>query len=316
MLAFGPVPSRRLGRSLGINNIPPKLCTYSCVYCQVGRTQSFQVDRRGFYSPEKILNEVTEKMRQAQTRDERIDYLAFVPDGEPTLDSRLGESIRAVKSLGVKTAVITNGSLIFKEDVQRDLAEADWVSIKIDSTSKSIWKKTNRPHSNFKLDAILGGITDFCSGYSGELTTETMLVEAVNDSCENLESIANFLHKIQPGRAYISIPTRPPAEKWVSPPTESTMNHAYQCFCNSIEHVEYLIGYEGDAFASSGNPVQDILSITAVHPMREDAVKKMLSKTASPWSVVAALLNKQVLAETVYGNHKFYVRIFEKLPLS
>ena len=119
MITFGPVPSRRLGRSLGINNIPPKLCSYSCVYCQVGRTLNFQVERQGFYEPEQILKDVEEKL--ANSHNETIDYLAFVPDGEPTLDIRLGDSIRAVKPLGIKTAVICNGSLIWDEDVQRDL---------------------------------------------------------------------------------------------------------------------------------------------------------------------------------------------------
>ena len=94
MIAFGPVPSRRLGHSLGINNIPPKICTYSCVYCQVGRTLRMQVERGAFYEPEQIARNVEKKVKEAQDKGERIDYLTFVPDGEPTLDINLGKEIK------------------------------------------------------------------------------------------------------------------------------------------------------------------------------------------------------------------------------
>ena len=106
MIAFGPVPSRRLGRSLGINNIPPKVCTYSCVYCQLGRTMKMQVDRRAFYQPEEILRNVKEKVERAGEVGESIDYLTFVPDGEPTLDAHLGREIELLKTGGIALGVV------------------------------------------------------------------------------------------------------------------------------------------------------------------------------------------------------------------
>ena len=112
MIAYGPVPSRRLGRSLGINNIPPKICSYSCVYCQLGRTKKMQVDRTAFYEPQKLLKAVRYKVQKVRQRGESIDYLTFVSDGEPTLDINLGHAIELVKPLGIKIAVITNASLI------------------------------------------------------------------------------------------------------------------------------------------------------------------------------------------------------------
>ncbi|MGD9237213.1 MAG: radical SAM protein, partial [Desulfobacterales bacterium] len=136
MIAFGPVPSRRLGRSLGINNIPAKICTYSCVYCQVGKTTRMQIERAPFYRPEEIFRDVENKIEQAQRKGESIDYLTFVPDGEPTLDANLGQEIELLKSLGPKVAVITNGSLIWRKDVRSALAKADWVSFKIDSLTE------------------------------------------------------------------------------------------------------------------------------------------------------------------------------------
>jgi len=111
-IAFGPVPSRRLGRSLGINNIPPKTCSYSCVYCQLGKTSNMLVKRQSFYKPEDVLREVKRKVHEASLRDERIDYLTFVPDGEPTLDINIGEEISLLKRIGIPIAVITNASLL------------------------------------------------------------------------------------------------------------------------------------------------------------------------------------------------------------
>jgi wyosine [tRNA(Phe)-imidazoG37] synthetase (radical SAM superfamily) len=108
MRAFGPVPSRRLGRSLGINNIPPKACTYSCVYCQVGRTSEMQVERRSFYDPEEVVQDVWDRVQRSTEAGETIDYLTFVPDGEPTLDVHLGREIELLKPLGIPIAVITN----------------------------------------------------------------------------------------------------------------------------------------------------------------------------------------------------------------
>ena len=174
MIAFGPVPSRRLGRSLGINNIPPKVCTYSCVYCQVGRTRRMQVERCPFYSSEDIFERVKNKADKAVKKGESIDYFTFVSDGEPTLDANLGYEIDLLKSLGFKIGVITNGSLIFREDVRSDLLKADWVSLKLDSIRKTSWRRINRPDRQLTLDSILSGMLDFAKIFTGELVTETL----------------------------------------------------------------------------------------------------------------------------------------------
>ncbi len=144
MIAFGPVPSRRLGRSLGINNIPPKYCTYGCVYCQVGRTSHMQAERSNFYRPEAIVQDVLNKCKKAQEKEETIDYMTFVPDGEPTLDIQLGETIDLLRSLNIKIAVISNASLIWREDVQTVLNMADLVSLKVDTIDEVLWQKINQ----------------------------------------------------------------------------------------------------------------------------------------------------------------------------
>lgn len=183
---FGPVPSRRLGRSLGINNIPPKICSYSCVYCQLGRTSRLRLERRTFYEPDKIRRDVEDKAREALRLGETVDYLTFVPDGEPTLDLHLGEEIRCLRGIALKIAVITNSSLIWRPDVREDLLLADWVSLKVDSLNPDIWRKVNRPHGGLSLGRILEGISEFARVFKGELATETMLIQGLNERPEEL----------------------------------------------------------------------------------------------------------------------------------
>ena len=310
MIAFGPVPSRRLGRSLGINNIPPKICTYSCVYCQVGRTGQVQIERRPFYEPEDILNSVKKLVKRAREKGESIDYLTFVPDGEPTLDINLGHTIDQLKTLGIKIAVITNGSLIYRDNVQEDIMKADWASFKFDSIRKTNWRKINRPHRDLELRRILRGMLDFSKIFPGELVTETMLVGNIPIDVDTFKEMAYFLSKLNPAKAYLSIPIRPPAENWVRPPLPGDINIAFQLFQEKFAQVEYLIGYEGDAFAYTGNVEDDLLSITSVHPMRRSAVSDFLKKAAVDWSVVHQLMAQSRLVETEYEGQTFYLRNF------
>jgi wyosine [tRNA(Phe)-imidazoG37] synthetase (radical SAM superfamily) len=307
-IAFGPVPSRRLGQSLGINNIPPKICTYSCVYCQVGRTTRLQTERRAFRNPRELLREVERKANTASSNAQRIDYLTFVADGEPTLDINIGKEIELLRPLGIRIGVITNATLICRADVRADLAGADWVSVKVDSVDEAIWRKVNRPHGRLRLDEILDGIAEFAQSFPGRLVTETMLIRDLNDQPDAVRGVADFLARISPARTYLSIPTRPPAEKGVWPAGGESLNRAYQMLSERLAEVEYLTGYEGDAFASTGNLEHDLLSITAVHPMREDAVAELLSRTKSDWAAVRRLIELGRLEEVEYRGKRFYVR--------
>ena len=310
--SYGPVPSRRLGKSLGINNIPAKICTYSCVYCQVGRTTRMQNDRSLFYEPEDIFLDVQSRLAKAKEASERVDYLTFVPDGEPTLDVNLGKEIILLKALGVPVGVITNSSLLWRDDVREDLGKADWVSLKVDAVQDEIWRQINRPHKAIQLPVILDGILAFAKAFAGKLVSETMLVRELNDNEGGMKEVADFLHNLQPNAAYLSIPTRPPAEKWACIPDEAVLNRTYQIFADRLNAVEYLIGYEGNAFALTSDIEKDLLSITAVHPMRKEAVGTLLSRAGSSWEVVDRLVAQGDLAETKYNGQSFYLRRFTK----
>lgn len=308
MITFGPIPSRRLGRSLGINNIPPKICSYSCVYCQLGRTLKLQTARQIFYSPEEIFQAVDGKIKAARRSKEPIDFLTFVPDGEPTLDLNLGKEIEQLKAFGCKIAVISNSSLIWDKEVQADLNRADWVSLKIDALSEDTWRKINRPQRALRLEQILEGIKLFVGDFKGFLATETMLIQGLNDTQEELEKIAEFIRALGVEKSYILIPTRPPAEGWVRPASERFVTAAYELFQRKAIPTEYLIGYEGDAFAFTGNAEEDLLSITSVHPMRGEAVRAFLEKARADWDVVRRLIQEDQLIEVEYENKKFYLR--------
>jgi len=266
-----------------------------------------------FYSPSQIFNEVQEKVEKSREKGESIDYLTFVPDGEPTLDTNLGQEIQLIKSLGIKIAVISNASLLEQEQVRENLKEADLVSLKIDSVEEEIWRKVNHPHRSLCLKSILDGILEFSRIFKGKIITETMLIKNINDDSHHIKKVADFLAKFKPSRSYLSLPIRPPADSWVQSPSEEVVNQSYNLFKEKIKQVECLIGYEGNAFAFTGEAEEDILSITSVHPMREEALKDFLKRAKSDWSTILKLINKGQLVETDYKGNKFYIRKFKKL---
>ncbi len=310
MTIFGPIPSRRLGASLGVNNIPYKICSYNCVYCQVGRTLHMQVKRTLYSNPSEVFDEVKKKVERIRETQQNVDYISIVPDGEPTLDSSLGELIERLKELGLPVAVITNSSLTWDKSVQEDLKKADWVSVKIDAISPNTWKQINRPHASLSLDETLQGMQEFAGSYTGTLCTETMLVKELNDNPEELTAIANFIKsRISPYKAYIGVPTRPPAEPWVSRPEPESITAAYAIFTKEGLNAETLTGYESSGFVVTDNPVEEILEITAVHPMRSDAVKDVLNRFGVGEDVLQQLVKEGRIRKVHYEGWDYYIRV-------
>ena len=313
MIVYGPVPSRRLGQSLGINHIPPKTCSYSCCYCQLGRTDKMQIARRGFYSPEEIFLEVEQKLKQVNASGKVVDYLSFVPDGEPTLDINLGTEIALLKRLNIKIAVITNASLLWMEDVREDLLRADWVSVKFDAADEETWRLIDRPYGALKLQKILNGIEEFAKMFKGTLVTETMLVNGLNDSLSNLENIAGKLADIKPEKAFLLVPTRPPAEPNVIRASNEKLLEAARLIRRLAGiPVEWITGDEQeDGFFFTGNIADDLLSITAVHPLKADIVDEILNKQETDRgiadrSIIEKLVECGELLEFWHEGKKFY----------
>ena len=309
-IVFGPVPSRRLGTSLGVNNIPPKHCTYSCIYCQLGRTKTLEIERRKFYDSDEIVNQV---IKAVESAEQKIDYITFVPDGEPTLDVNLGRTAEKIKEVvSIPLAVLTNSSLIFRDDVVRDLQVFDLVSVKIDAVDARTWRLINRPHPDLKLSKILDGIKDFVSSFRGVIITETMLVSGVNDTISKCRRVVEFINSLsRVDKAYISVPIRPPSEPWVKPSSEDRILSCYSLMWEALSEgkVELMIGYEKSNFKLVGDPIQALLATTSVHPLRIDYARKYLSECGlDPDKVLSDLISRGEIVIAEYRGHRFVVR--------
>jgi wyosine [tRNA(Phe)-imidazoG37] synthetase (radical SAM superfamily) len=308
VLVFGPIPSRRLGRSLGVNNIPPKICSYGCIYCQVGATPSPQLDPRSIYPPDELVRAVAAQVGLTRARGERIDHLTFAPDGEPTLDLHLGVAIERLRPLGIPVAVITNASLAWRPEVRAALRLADWVSVKVDAVHEDAWRRVNRPPVGLELSSVLEGVRALADGFPGRLVSETMLVEGVNDDVRCVTAVARFLGEAGISTSYVSIPTRPPVEPGVRGPDEAVVARARRILSERVKRVECLVGYEGDDFGSSGDARADLLAITAVHPLRESAVRALLVRNGCGWELVDALVRDGGLRIVEYEGARFLAR--------
>jgi wyosine [tRNA(Phe)-imidazoG37] synthetase (radical SAM superfamily) len=186
--------------------------------------------------------------------------------------------------------------------------------LKVDAISNDLWKRIDRPHKDLRLNAILQGIHDFAEIFKGTIVTETMLVDNVDYENE-FEKIATFLSELKKlNRAYIAVPNRPPAESCVKPAREQVVNVAFQIFSEKlgVDRVECLIGYEGNAFAFTGEVEEDLLGMMAVHPMREEAIKTFLEKAKVDWQIIEELLATDKLVQLEYQGNRYYMRKLQK----
>jgi wyosine [tRNA(Phe)-imidazoG37] synthetase (radical SAM superfamily) len=270
---FGPVPSRRLGQSLGVDTIPLKTCNWNCVYCQLGRTQPLKNIRKEYFPSEEILTEVREALDVHQPGE--IDWVTFVGSGEPLLHSGLGWMIRQVKEMtDLPVAVITNGSLLFRSEVRQELAATDAVLPTLDAGTAGVYRKINRPHPDIQFKHLVEGLVEFRKEYQAKLWVEVMLVQGLNDTPRALRDIAQVLQSCKPDAVHINLPTRPPAETWVNPPTEASLIEAIAVLGNVAEVVHPVEG----TFDLSGynNPVDAIIAIITRHPMRQEELESAL----------------------------------------
>ncbi len=283
---FGPVPSRRLGQSLGIDTIPLKTCNWNCVYCQLGRSEPLINERRAWFPREAILAEVAEALGEHQPG--AIDWITFVGSGEPTLHSDIGWLIRQVKAMtDIPVAVITNGSLLYQPEVRAELALADAVMPTLDAGNPELYRKINRPWPELTYDTLVEGLRAFRREYGGRLWIEVMLVKGLNDSEESLRQLAAVLQSIGPDQVHLLLPTRPPVETWVQPADDEAVLRAIAILG---EIAEVLHPREG-AFDLSGfdDPVDGVVAIITRHPMREDQIRRALDAYLPSDAIDAAL---------------------------
>ncbi|MBN2471876.1 MAG: radical SAM protein, partial [Anaerolineae bacterium] len=264
---YGPVPSRRLGQSLGVDTIPLKTCNWNCIYCQLGRTQPLVHGREDYCPPGDILAEVQAALDAHQPGE--IDWVTFVGSGEPTLHASIGWLIARVKALTeLPVAVITNGSLLYLPDLRRELAVADAVLPSLDAGTPQLYRQINRPHPEATFERLVGGLIDFRQEYTGRLWVEVMLLRGLNDTEEALQAIASVLRQVGPDEIHISLPSRPPAETWVKPPDEEGLMRAL-AILGEVAHVLHPVAGTFDLHGSAS--LEDaVIGIITRHPMREE----------------------------------------------
>jgi wyosine [tRNA(Phe)-imidazoG37] synthetase (radical SAM superfamily) len=218
---YGPVPSRRLGRSLGIDLVPHKICTYDCIYCQIGKTTERTLLRREYVPVGEILEEVRAFLQEEHPT---VDHLSLGGSGEPTLHSKIRSIIEGIQAITVlPVAVITNGSLFYEREVREDLLRADVVLPSLDAVSAEVFERINRPVPGFSIGNVVEGLIQFRKIYQGQIWLEILFCRGVNDSEAELLKMKEVIKQIRPDMIHLNTVVRPPSEKWVAPLTPDEM---------------------------------------------------------------------------------------------
>lgn len=259
---YGPIPSRRLGKSLGVSPIPKKACNYACIYCQLGQTKHMTNRRQMFFEVGEILKEVEAVLQT----DIDFDVITVVGEGEPTLYLGLEDLLKGIKAMTDKPlAVITNSGLMYLPEVRQALMSADIVLPSIDGYKAENFKKINRPYGKINFSEMAEGLNIFSKAYPGQLWAEIMLMKGINDSEDDFEAYKQVLEQLRYDRLYLNTPIRPPAEQSVEVISDEAMEKA----------VDKLGGIAINLMATNGfyseieDDYQAILSIIKRHPMNQ-----------------------------------------------
>lgn len=317
---FGPVPSRRLGCSLGVDTVPLKTCNWNCVYCQLGRTRPFTTRRGPLSSTDVVLGEVKEALDGLGGRS--LDWITFVGSGEPLLDIAVGDQVKCIKQMtDVPVAILTNGSLLQLPEVRSEILAADAVLPSLDAGSPALYRRINRPHPSLGFHEFIEGLVAFRKEFAGKLWVEVMLVGGVNDRPEALADLARILDRIHPDAIHLNTPVRPPAEAWVRPPSSEQLAEAVDLFGRVAKALPPSLEAERSSevlpgerrAADRGGPGTSVLahSIAAVikrHPMDEEALIHLFcDSTAEEIRAALDALLSQGRAQTVT---RFGVRFY------
>ncbi len=303
---YGPVPSRRLGFSLGIDSIPYKTCTLDCIYCQLGRTTKKSIKRKHYSQRDNVLREIKEVL----SKEHQIDYITFSGSGEPTLNSDIGFLIKEIKKLtNIPVAVLTNGTLIFRDDVQNDLVSADVVLPSLDAASHEIFKKINRPHKALEIDSIIEGLKRFRLSYKGQIWLEVMLIRNINNNTKELSMIRNAISAIHPDKVYLNTVVRPPSEIYAKPLNSDEMIATKNFLAASCE---VIAEFHGERVAETQNVECAIVEMAKRRPMTITDIANALGISEANAKNWVNCLKKSVrLQEKLYKGEKYYLYLMK-----
>ncbi len=241
---FGPVPSRRLGFSLGVDTIPFKTCSLDCIYCQLGRTTNKTIQRKEYIAADDILREIEEVLQEGK----RIDYITFSGSGEPTLNSEIRRMINRIKELtSIPLAILTNGTLLYQPRMREDLMGADLVIPSLDTVTQEIFKMINRPHPSLKIEKVITGIDSFSQEFNGKVWLEIMVVKGINDSLEEIEKTAQVIKEMNLEKIQLNTVIRPPAEEFARPLSTE-----------DLKNIKTILGEKCEIIAKFKRPTQKV----------------------------------------------------------
>jgi len=277
---YGPVPSRRLGYSLGVDLLPFKTCSLSCVYCQLGRTKKTTIRRRQFFSEKQILEEIRDFLKTGT----RVDFITFSGSGEPTLNKSIGRLIRKIKKMtGLQVAVLTNSTLLSRPEVRKELAAADVVVPSLDAATEKVFKKINRPHPSLQAKKIIEGLVKFRRQFRGQIWLEILLVKDINDSPAHLKKLRDAVERIKPDKIHLNTVVRPPAEKAAKPLSPEELNRIKEFFGEKAEVVASFRKKEQETAPKDIS--QAILSIVRRRPVSLEDLEHSLGLTREELSL-------------------------------
>jgi len=260
-VVYGPVPSRRLGRSLGVDLVPYKICSYDCIYCQIGRTPATAMERRPYVTTDKVLADVTARLNQGAAPD----YITLGGSGEPTLNSNIGEIIRRLRSdTDIAVTVLTNGSTLMLREVREELLAADVVLPSFDAPDAEVFRQINRPCPEITFEQMAEGMLQFREAYAGEIWVEIFLVAGLNTGDETVRGFKSWMDRIRPDRIHLNTAVRPTAESDVQRPSDALLMHIRDMLG---ERAEIVVPYQGDAAGTGGETLrEDLLNLLARRP--------------------------------------------------
>lgn len=256
---FGPVPSRRLGMSLGVDLIPYKTCSYDCIYCELGKTTDKTILRKEYVSKDSIISQLEEYLPLLQSPP---DYITISGSGEPTLNSKIGEIIKEIKSVTtIPVAVITNGSFLFMDQVKEDLLEADIVLPSLDAVNPSVFEHINRPEPSLNINDIIKGIIDFGNEFHGEIWLEILFCRALNDDCAEIEKIREKIEDIKPERIQLNTVVRPSSYDFAYPLSEKQLVSIKELLGTNVELISDTVPSKmGTSFADKEEKIVNLIS--------------------------------------------------------
>jgi len=301
---FGPVPSRRLGISLGIDIVPFKTCSLDCIYCECGPTTQLAIKEEIFIEPDIIM----EQLSRVLEHHDRIDHLTFSGSGEPTLHKGLGDIIRRIKKIThIPVAVLTNGTLLYRREIRNNLMEADIVLPSLDAVSPQVFQKINQPHAELDIQQIISGLIAFSKEYKGEIRLEVFIVGGINDSPEELEKLHHTILAIDPQRVQLNSLDRPPAYDNVEPVPYDLLEKITNQWQDLPVEIIKRIKQRREITSFSRNLENSILNTINRRPlMIEDLEQLTGKKRVELFKYIDILEKEKKIKSKIIDNNIFY----------